>query len=248
MVLANVHLRHMETALRLGRYALDHGETPVACIFVHSPTDQIVAFGMNDTNRSLTGVAHAEFVGIKQIREFVSPDELACFFRDITLYVTVEPCIMCASALKQLGIGKVVFGAGNDRFGGNGTVLSINQDECTSGGNHESIPGVLRREAIMLLRYFYVRSNEKAPKPRTKGERLLDKENFPPMQWQNYMDRDSFVREFGPDKIACYESKIDWTSDVKWELIEQRQDSVLEELKQQHYQFGLWLKHKKVRR
>ncbi|CAR25908.1 ZYRO0A10890p [Zygosaccharomyces rouxii] len=248
MALANVHLRHMETALRLGRYALDHGETPVACIFVHIPTDQIVAFGMNDTNRSLTGVAHAEFMGIEQIREFVSPDELVPFFGDIALYVTVEPCIMCASALKQLGIGKVIFGAGNDRFGGNGTVLSINQDSCTLGGKHESIPGVLRREAIMLLRYFYVRSNEKAPKPRTKGERLLDKENFPPMQWQDYIDRDSFAQEFGDDKIACYDEKTDWTKDVKWALIEQRQDGILEELKQHHYQFGLWLKHKKVRR
>ncbi|GAV51910.1 hypothetical protein ZYGR_0AF03810 [Zygosaccharomyces rouxii] len=248
MALANVYLRHMETALRLGRYALDHGETPVACIFVHSPTDQIVAFGMNDTNRSLTGVAHAEFMGIEQIREFVSPDEIVSFFGDITLYVTVEPCIMCASALKQLGIGKVVFGAGNDRFGGNGTVLSINQDSCTLGGKHESVPGVLRREAIMLLRYFYVRSNEKAPKPRTKGERLLDKENFPLMQWQDYIDRDSFAQEFGNDKIACYDSKTDWTSGVKWTLIEQHQDDVLEELKHSHYQFGLWLKHKKVRR
>lgn len=248
MALANVHLRHMETALRLGRYALDHGETPVACIFVHNPTDQVVAFGMNDTNRSLTGIAHAEFMGIEQIREFVGPDELVSFFGDITLYVTVEPCIMCASALKQLGIGKVVFGAGNDRFGGNGTVLSINQDSCTLGGKHESIPGVLRREAIMLLRYFYVRSNEKAPKPRTKGERLLDKENFPPMQWQDYIERELFAQEFGDDKIACYDSKTDFTSDVKWELIEQHQDDILEKLKSLHYQFGLWLKHKKVRR
>lgn len=248
MALPDVHLRHMKTALRLGRYALDHSETPVACIFVHTPTDQIVAFGMNDTNRSLTGVAHAEFMGIEQIKESVGLDELTAFFKDITLYVTVEPCIMCASALKQLGIGKVVFGAGNDRFGGNGTVLGINQDNCTLGGKHDSIPGVLRREAIMLLRYFYVRSNEKAPKPRTKGERVLDRENFPLMQWQEYMDKNSFAREFGEDKVTCYDTKADWTGDVKWTLIEERQDSVLKELEENHYQFGLWYKHKKVRR
>ena len=42
-----------------------------------------------------------------------------------TLYVTTEPCLMCASALRQIGIQRVVFGAGNERFGGNGTVLPI---------------------------------------------------------------------------------------------------------------------------
>jgi tRNA-specific adenosine deaminase 2 len=44
----------------------------------------------------------------------------------ITLYVTVEPCVMCASALRQIGIGRVVYGCGNDRFGGCGSVICIN--------------------------------------------------------------------------------------------------------------------------
>ena len=44
----------------------------------------------------------------------------------ITLYVTVEPCVMCASALRQIGIGKVVYGCGNDRFGGCGSVIDVN--------------------------------------------------------------------------------------------------------------------------
>lgn len=45
---------------------------------------------------------------------------------DTTLYVTVEPCIMCASALRQLGIKEVFYGCGNDRFGGCGSVLGVN--------------------------------------------------------------------------------------------------------------------------
>lgn len=248
MALADDHLQHMKTSVRLGRYALDRGETPVACVFVHAPTNRIVAYGMNDTNRSLTGVAHAEFMGIGQIREFLSSSELGPFFKDIVLYVTVEPCIMCASALKQLGIGKVVFGAGNERFGGNGSVLKINGDDCTTGPFYESIPGVLRREAIMLLRYFYVRSNERAPKPRTKGERALDKENFPPMQWQDYLGREAFEREFGSDKVVHYDSKTDWTTDVLWNIIDKPQDSVMEELDAQRHEFSLWLKNKKVKR
>lgn len=46
-------------------------------------------------------------------------------FAETTLYVTIEPCIMCASALRQVGIKRVVFGAGNERFGGNGSVLPV---------------------------------------------------------------------------------------------------------------------------
>ena len=169
------HVEHMRTAVRLARYALDHDETPVACIFVHTPSGQLMAYGMNDTNKSLTGIAHAEFMGIDQIKAMLGSRGVVDVFKDTTLYVTVEPCIMCASALKQLGIGKVVFGCGNERFGGNGTVLSVNHDTCTlapknnTATGYESVPGVLRREAIMLLRYFYVRQNEKAPKPRSKS-------------------------------------------------------------------------------
>ena len=48
-------------------------------------------------------------------------------FQDSTLYVTIEPCIMCASAISQIGIKRAVFGASNDRFGGCGSVLSLHQ-------------------------------------------------------------------------------------------------------------------------
>lgn len=49
-------------------------------------------------------------------------------FAETTLYVTIEPCIMCASALRQVGIKRVVFGAGNERFGGNGSVLPVHSE------------------------------------------------------------------------------------------------------------------------
>lgn len=49
-------------------------------------------------------------------------------FTETTLYVTIEPCIMCASALRQVGIKRVVFGAGNERFGGNGSVLPVHSE------------------------------------------------------------------------------------------------------------------------
>ncbi|CAI4559143.1 ASN_HP2_G0028280.mRNA.1.CDS.1 [Saccharomyces cerevisiae] len=234
------HVKHMRTAVRLARYALDHDETPVACIFVHTPTGQVMAYGMNDTNKSLTGVAHAEFMGIDQIKAMLGSRGVVDVFKDITLYVTVEPCIMCASALKQLGIGKVVFGCGNERFGGNGTVLSVNHDTCTlvpknnSAAGYESIPGILRKEAIMLLRYFYVRQNERAPKPRSKSDRVLDKNTFPPMEWSKYLNEEAFIETFGDDYRTCFANKVDLSSNsVDWDLIDSHQDNIIQELEEQ---------------
>ncbi|AET41509.1 tRNA(adenine34) deaminase Ecym_8224 [Eremothecium cymbalariae DBVPG len=238
---------HMKTAIKLARYALDHGETPVACVFVHMPTNKVVAYGLNDTNRSLTGIAHAEFMAIAQIQELFG-EICTSIFKDISVYVTVEPCIMCASALKQLGIGRVVFGCGNERFGGNGSLLSIHKDSSTARENrHTVIPGVMRREAIMLLRYFYVRENERAPKARGKMNRRLDKETFPPIEWSNYVSKEEFVRYFGSSMLHHLEDKTDIHESVDWELIDSNYDGILEELESARQEFKLH-QHKKLKK
>ena len=233
----------MKSAIKLAKYALDHNETPVACIFVYEPTNEIIAYGMNDTNKSHTGIAHAEFLGIEQIKQKFGSKNLLNIFKDIILYVTVEPCIMCASAIKQLGIKKVYFGCGNDRFGGNGTVLNINKDKSTISLNddnitYDSIPGLFRKEAIMLLRYFYVRENDHAPKPKTKKERILDKDTFPPMIWSSYIDRNLFGREFGVDKLNHFDQNTDLTdgkenNGIDWDLINNSCDDHIEQLTKQ---------------
>lgn len=233
------HIKHMKSAIKLAKYALDHNETPVACIFVYEPTNEIIAYGMNDTNKSHTGIAHAEFLGIEQIKYKFGFQNLLSIFKDIILYVTVEPCIMCASAIKQLGIKKVYFGCGNDRFGGNGTVLNINKDKSTISLNdniiYDSIPGLFRKEAIMLLRYFYVRENDHAPKPRTKKERILDKDTFPSINWSSYIDRNLFAREFGTDNLYHFDQNSDLTdgkqnNGIDWDLINNSYDNHIEQL------------------
>nr|POE89792.1 trna-specific adenosine deaminase subunit tad2 [Quercus suber] len=80
--------------------------------------------------------------------------------RETDLYVTVEPCIMCASALRQYGIRAVYFGCLNDRFGGCGGVMSVNSDPGVEPG-YPVYGGIYRTEAIMLLRKFYVQENNK---------------------------------------------------------------------------------------
>ncbi|KAL6957714.1 hypothetical protein U1Q18_051465 [Sarracenia purpurea var. burkii] len=101
---------------------------------------------------------------------------------ETTLYVTVEPCIMCGAALRQAGIKRVVFGAGNERFGGNGSVLGIHDDTELSlnSPGYEAVGGYYREEAIMLLRRFYLTENVNAPNPKSKARRVLKTEIQPP--------------------------------------------------------------------
>ncbi len=77
----------------------------------------------DDVPDSLQATLHAELEAIDHIIVTHPPP-----FSDITLYVTVEPCVMCASALRQIGIGAVFYGCGNDRFGGCGSVINVNDE------------------------------------------------------------------------------------------------------------------------
>lgn len=207
------HVAFMAQALRLANYALHNGETPVACVFVHE--GKVVSYGMNNTNDSLSGIRHAEFRGIDHILQKVNgcdwknhyekPEDI---FKEIDLYVTVEPCVMCASALKQIGIRTVYFGCGNERFGGNGSVLKVNTD-ATLEHSYVSFPGILRLEAILLLRDFYTHENTHAPVPRNKKNRELKLDSFPVLSWSDYISKEEFVSLFGKDTEQCYDSNTD---------------------------------------
>lgn len=123
------------------------------------PEQILLSKGNNtDSNSShnFKGTRHAEFVALSEIMSRHHPSIL----RETDLYVTVEPCIMCASALRQYGIRSVYFGCLNDRFGGTGGVMTVHMDE----GVDKPYPvfgGLYREEAIMLLRRFYVQENDK---------------------------------------------------------------------------------------
>ncbi|KAG0266356.1 hypothetical protein BG011_002475 [Mortierella polycephala] len=175
------HHRHMRAALELAIEAHSVGEVPVGCIFVYEPSGEIIGKGRNRTNESLNGTRHAEFEAIDMILSqekyrTLAQDSSLNFWKDVALYVTIEPCVMCASALRQLGIGKVYFGAGNDRFGGNGSVFHIHKDDNLPHSTYFSEGGYYRSEAIMVLRKFYVGENTNAPEPKKKKHRVLKEE------------------------------------------------------------------------
>ncbi|KAF2147707.1 cytidine deaminase-like protein, partial [Myriangium duriaei CBS 260.36] len=160
------HENWMRGAIEMAELALRSDETPVGCVFVHD--GKIIARGMNGTNATLNGTRHAEFVALSQI---IARYPLS-ILQQTDLYVTVEPCIMCASALRQFRIRAVYFGCLNERFGGCGGVMRLNSD----AGIDPPYPvygGIFREEAIMLLRRFYVQENEKAPEPKPKKNREL---------------------------------------------------------------------------
>ncbi|KNG85783.1 cytidine and deoxycytidylate deaminase zinc-binding domain protein, partial [Aspergillus nomiae NRRL 13137] len=115
------------------------------------------------------GTKHAEFIAIEQMLQS-HPKSL---LRSTKLYVTVEPCVMCASALRQYRIQAVYFGCGNERFGGTGSILSLHTD-FSIDPPYPVYGGLFSKEAVMLLRRFYIQENEKAPKPRPKKSRELN--------------------------------------------------------------------------
>ena len=161
------HHKFMRQALNAAERALADGETPVGCVLVHK--GQVVATGMNDTNRSLNGTRHAEFVAISEFLKSFKQSDL----RETDLYVTVEPCIMCAAALRQYHIRAVYYGCANERFGGAGSVMMVHQDR----GIDPPFPaqgGIYREDSILLLRKFYLQENQNAPNPRPKKDRELN--------------------------------------------------------------------------
>lgn len=200
------HFGHMATALFIGYKALTINETPVSCIMINTTTEEILSIGYNYTNTSLNGTQHAEFIAAKRLLD------KGVNFKEITLYVTVEPCIMCASFLRQLGIGKVYYGCGNDRFGGNGTVLPVNLDKNLPDDVYPSFSGILRIEGIQLLRNFYIQENEAAPIPKVKKNKEIELKTYP----ENFftVTEEEFVTEYGEERRSLFSQDRELTPKV----------------------------------
>lgn len=161
----------METAFQLAQQALDIGEVPIGCAFVDPQQDnKVVAMGRNRTNETTNATRHAE---MEAIDELVSTGFLD--FHRLILFVTVEPCIMCAAALRMLRVRKVFFGCHNDRFGGCGSIMSAHSIAMKQWPPLQTSPmdKDSAQRAVLLLRRFYLRENEKAPNPRKKINRIM---------------------------------------------------------------------------
>uniref|UniRef100_A0A1Q3FBZ4 Putative cytosine deaminase fcy1 n=1 Tax=Culex tarsalis TaxID=7177 RepID=A0A1Q3FBZ4_CULTA len=169
--------RFMEQALEQARLAEQLKEVPVGCVFVRGQ-DEIIASGCNRVNETKNATRHVEFLCIDQSLEYARVRAIPWrdLFREVTVVVTVEPCIMCAGALLQLGVREIIYGCGNDRFGGCGTVLDVPGLLLREGEKKERRPpsirgGVRADEAMQLLREFYKGENPSAPVRKGKERR-----------------------------------------------------------------------------
>lgn len=107
--------------------ALSKGEVPVGCTIVYNGSN--IGEGSNEVNATKNATRHAEFVAIEQARLYCKERHLdkQKVFGSSIVYVSTEPCIMCAMALRLVGVKYVVFGCPNPRFGGCGSVLGIHK-------------------------------------------------------------------------------------------------------------------------
>ncbi|TYZ58927.1 hypothetical protein PybrP1_010781 [[Pythium] brassicae (nom. inval.)] len=154
------HECFMREALLEGEKALPRGEVPVGAVFVFE--GEIIARSANRVNELFDATKHAEVVAIEAIAAAYGADALRVLAAT-TLYVTCEPCIMCAGALAHVRIKKVYFGCHNDRFGGCGSVLNLHEKVALPASRlHAGFPtvsGLLKDDAITLLRRFYDSEN-----------------------------------------------------------------------------------------
>ncbi|CAI8613679.1 unnamed protein product [Vicia faba] len=159
----------MELAIQQAKLAMDALEVPVGCVIVED--DKVIASGRNRTTETRNATRHAEMEAIDVLLEQwqkngLSMTEVAKKFSNCSLYVTCEPCIMCASALSNLGIKEVIYGCSNDKFGGCGSILSLHLSDAVSPNKgFKCAGGILATEAVLLFRTFYEQGNPKAPKP-----------------------------------------------------------------------------------
>jgi len=142
-------VKFMERALQLARTAQAAGEVPVGAVIVKD--GEIVAEGWNRPIGTCDPTAHAEVVALRAAGAELHSYRLT----DTTLYVTLEPCPMCAGAMVHARVRRLVFGATDPRAGAAGTVFNIVQHPAL---NHrmECTGGVLAEECASLLRDFFV--------------------------------------------------------------------------------------------
>ena len=141
-------IKYMKAALKQAQKALALGEVPIGAVIVED--GKIIGRGYNRRNTDHTTLAHAEITAIRKANRKVGDWRL----EGCTLYVTLEPCQMCAGALVQSRIDRVVVGAPSFKSGCGGTLLNILQN---NEFNHQVIveTGLLQEECAAMLQQFF---------------------------------------------------------------------------------------------
>lgn len=152
--------QYMALALEEARAAGAAGEVPIGAVVVYEPIDrgtrrpladlQVIARAHNRRETDCDPAGHAEFIAMKEAARVLEAWRLS----DCTVYVTLEPCIMCAGLMHQARIARCVYGAPDQKAGALGTLYRIHADERL---NHqfEVTPGMNEEACVELLRNFF---------------------------------------------------------------------------------------------
>lgn len=140
--------KYMKEAIKQAKKAALVGDVPIGCVIVYE--DKIIARGYNKRNAKKTTLAHAELLAIEKASKVIKDWRL----EECTMYITLEPCQMCAGAIVQARIPRVVVGAMNKKAGCAGSVINLFQIPAF---NHqvEFEKGVLEEECSALLSDFF---------------------------------------------------------------------------------------------
>lgn len=154
--------KYMKEAIRQAHKAWKLQEVPIGCVIVKD--EKIIARGYNRRNTDKNTLAHAELAAIRKASRAVGDWRL----EECTMYITLEPCQMCAGAIVQARIPRVVIGSRNPKAGCAGSVLNLlNIPQF----NHqvELTEGVLEEECSAMLTDFFRELRERRKKPLTKA-------------------------------------------------------------------------------
>ncbi len=157
----------MQCALEEARAALALDEVPIGAVVVYENTIIARAHNRRETDKDPAG--HAEFLALKQAAEVLDAWRLS----GCTVYVSLEPCIMCAGLMHQARIDRCVYGACDTKAGALGTLYSIHADERL---NHsfEVTAGVCEEESAALLQNFFKEKRRRNKEARRAARQCAD--------------------------------------------------------------------------
>ncbi|WP_327078432.1 tRNA adenosine(34) deaminase TadA [Dethiosulfovibrio salsuginis] len=149
--------KYMTEALKEAELAASEGDIPVGAVVVWK--DQVIGRGRNKRRLHHDPTAHAEIVAIREAGEFLKSWNLS----DCELYVTLEPCPMCAGAIVQSRIRRLVYGCADPKAGASGTLYDITSDTRL---NHrcETLSGVEENRCKKILQDFFILCRSKRTK------------------------------------------------------------------------------------
>ena len=148
------HEKYMQAALELAKQAAASGETPVGCVITDG-SGKIIGQGCNTRTETNSALGHAELSAIDEACRALGDWRL----EGCTIYVTLEPCPMCAGAIINARIPTVVYGAREENFGSCGSVIDLFSERY---GHHPAVyGGVLEHECSALLKEFFKQLRKK---------------------------------------------------------------------------------------